>query len=228
VGDVLVIGVDGCPDGWVAVLLDEDRVDVAHVPAAAGLDALAPAGTVTAIDIPMWFPERPPRRSEVAARALLGAGRASSIFPTPVRAAVDAPDHATANAVSKRLTGRGVSAQAYALTAKIREVDAWRHGTALDVREVHPETSFAVLLDGPARHAKKTWSGIGERRRALTSVGIDLTPFEGAALGRAAVDDVVDAAAAAWTALRIARGEAIRLPESPEDGASDSGDVIWA
>lgn len=222
---VVVIGVDGCPDGWVAVLLGGPRVDVHHVPTIGDLDAMASAGTIAAIDIPMWFPTAPPRRSEVAARALLGPGRASSIFPTPVRAAIDAPDHATANEVSRRLTGRGVSAQAYALTAKIREVDAWRHGSALDVREVHPETSFAVLLGGPARHAKKTWSGIGERRRALAAVGIDLAPFEGRELGRAAVDDVVDAAVAAWTALRIRRGDALRLPEA-EDG--DPGDVIWA
>jgi len=219
-----VIGVDGCPDGWVAVILDDGRVDVRHVPSIEGLDALAPAGTVVAIDIPMWFPTVPPRRSELAARALLGAGRASSIFPTPVRAAIDAPDHATANSVSKRLTGRGVSAQAYALTAKIREVDRWRHGSGLDVREVHPETSFAVLLGGPARFAKKTWTGIGERRRALVAAGIDLAPFEHTELGRAAVDDVVDAAAAAWTARRIERGEALRLPEA-EDG--DPGDAIW-
>lgn len=223
-GAVAVIGVDGCPDGWVAVVLAHGGVDVHHVPTIAGLDALGPAGTVTAIDIPMWFPSTPPRRSEVAARALLGPGRASSIFPTPVRAAVDAPDHATANEVSRRLTGRGVSAQAYALTAKIREVDVWRQGSDLDVREVHPETSFAVLLDGPARHAKKTWAGIGERRRALAAAGIDLAPFEGRDLGRAAVDDVVDAAVAAWTADRIRRGVARRLPDAEVD---DAGDAIW-
>lgn len=222
---VVVIGVDGCPDGWVAVVLADGAVDVVHVPSIDGLDALAPPGTVTAIDIPMWFPTEPPRRSEVAARAVLGARRASSIFPTPIRAAIEAPDHATANAISKERTGRGVSAQAYALTAKIREVDAWRGRTALDVREVHPETSFAVLLDGPAGHPKKTWAGVGERRRALTAVGIDLAPFEDRRLGRAAVDDVVDAAVAAWTALRIVRGDALRLPDDP---GTDPDDVIWA
>jgi len=222
---MVVIGVDGCPDGWVAVVLADDAVDVAHVSSVDGLDALAPAGTVVAIDMPMWFPTAPPRRSETAARALLGAGRASSIFPTPIRAAIDAPDHATANAISRREVGRGVSAQAYALTAKIREVDAWRRDTVLDVREVHPETSFAVLLGGPAVHAKKTWSGIGERRRALAAAGIDLTPFEDRSVGRAAVDDVVDAAVAAWTARRILDGTATRLPADPGD---EPDDVIWA
>jgi predicted RNase H-like nuclease len=222
---MIVVGVDGCPDGWVAVVLADDSVDVVHVTSIDGLDEIVPAGTVVAVDIPMWFPTAPPRRSEIAARSVLGAKRASSIFPTPIRAAIDAPDHATANALSKERTGRGVSAQAYALTAKIREVDAWRARTVLDVREVHPETSFAVLLDGPAVHAKKTWSGTGERRRALAGVGIDLTPFEGRALGRAAVDDVVDAGVAAWTARRIVRGEALRLPE---DADPDPDDVIWA
>ena len=166
------------------------------------LDAFAPPSTIVAVDMPMWFPVQPPRRSEVAAREVLGPRRASSIFPTPVRAAIEAPDHATANAVSREATGVGVSRQAFALAAKILEVDAWRSRSALDVREVHPETSFAVLLGRPAAASKRTWAGAGERRAALVGVGIDLTPLEGIALGKATVDDVLDAAVAAWTADR--------------------------
>lgn len=223
---MMVIGVDGCPDGWVAVLLDDaGGLEVRHLSTIAELDGLAVPGTVVAVDIPMWFPTCPPRRSEVAARAVLGARRASSIFPTPIRAAVEAPDHAAANACSRAATGHGVSRQAFALAPKVLEVDQWRGTTALDVREVHPETSFAVLLGGPALASKRTWSGIGERRAALAEVGIDLAPFEGASLGRAAVDDVVDAAVAAWSAARIAAGTARRLPEDP---GADPDDVIWA
>ena len=59
----------------------------------------------------------------------------------------------------------------------------------------------------------------------LAAVGIDLTPFEGIALGKATVDDVLDAAVAAWTAGRIADGTARRLPADPGD---DPEDVIWA
>ena len=221
-----VIGVDGCPDGWVAVTLDgPGRLDVRHLPSIDALDAFAPPSTIVAVDMPMWFPVQPPRRSEVAAREVLGPRRASSIFPTPVRAAIEAPDHATANAVSREATGVGVSRQAFALAAKILEVDAWRSRSALDVREVHPETSFAVLLGRPAAASKRTWAGAGERRAALAAVGIDLTPFEGIALGKATVDDVLDAAVAAWTAGRIADGTARRLPADPGD---DPEDVIWA
>jgi predicted RNase H-like nuclease len=220
-----VIGVDGCPDGWVAVTLDgPGRLDVRHLPSIADLDALAPPATIVAVDMPMWFPVQPPRRSEVAAREVLGP-KASSIFATPIRAAVEAPDHASANAISRDATGGGVSRQAFALAAKILEVDAWRHRSALDVREVHPETSFAILLGRPATASKRTWAGAGERRAALARVGIDLTPFEGASLGKATVDDVLDAAVAAWTAGRIAAGTARRLPADPGD---DPEDVIWA
>ncbi|MFM7270191.1 MAG: DUF429 domain-containing protein [Actinomycetes bacterium] len=221
-----VVGVDGCPDGWVAVELDgPGRLAVRHLTSIAELDGLVPASTIVGVDMPMWFPQRPPRRSEVAAREVLGPRRASSIFPTPVRAAVEAPDHATANAISRAATGHGVSRQAFALAAKILEVDAWRSGSTLDVREVHPETSFAVLLHRPAAASKRTWAGVGERRAALAAVGIDLTPFEGVALGKATVDDVLDAAVAAWTAGRIADGTARRLPTDPGE---DPEDVIWA
>lgn len=218
-----VVGVDGCPDGWVCVTLDGGRVDVHHIAAIAELDARVPGASVVAIDIPMWFPTEPPRRAEVAARKVLK-HRASSVFPTPVWDAIAAPDLAAANVASRAACGRGVSAQAYALAPKIREVDRWRRGSELRVCEVHPETSFAVMLGHPALHSKKTWAGAGERMDALRAVGIDLAPFAGADLGRAAVDDVLDAAAAAWTARRVADGTALRLP----DDAPDDGDVIRA
>jgi predicted RNase H-like nuclease len=52
-----------------------------------------------------------------------------------------------------------------------------------------------------------------ERRRLLATAGIEL-PDELSA-GQAAADDVLDAAIAAWSATRKARGEAVPLPPDP-------------
>jgi predicted RNase H-like nuclease len=95
------------------------------------------------------------------------------------------------------------------------------------VREVHPEVSFAEMLGRPARASKKTWSGMRERLEPLQRAGIAVEGLSGT--GAAGVDDVLDAAAAAWTAARILRGEAISLPATPEvDPATGRPIAIWA
>lgn len=96
------------------------------------------------------------------------------------------------------------------------------------VREVHPEVTFAVLLGRPARASKKTWAGMVERRDALAAVGIDLDDL-GEAGARAGVDDVLDAAALAWSAHRLATGQGISFPDPPEaDPAMGEPMAIWA
>lgn len=108
-----------------------------------------------------------------------------------------------------------LSAQSFALRKKILEVEE-----RLEERifEVHPEVSFAALAGRHLRHSKRSWNGQMERRRLLAAAGIEL-PDELAAV-RAAPDDVLDAAVAAWSAARKARGVAVTLPPGPpvQDG----------
>ena len=66
--------------------------------------------------------------------------------------------------------------------------------------EVHPEISFAVLLGAPASAPKKSWAGMCERREALESAGLTLDHTHGDAVLLAPVDDMLDAAVAAWSA----------------------------
>jgi predicted RNase H-like nuclease len=98
---------------------------------------------VIAIDIPIGLADAGPRAADIQAARLLGARR-SSVFQTPVRPALEAEDHASAAGISRRLTGAGVSIQAFSLKAKIFEVDAWVRGTDRRVVEVHPELSLPV------------------------------------------------------------------------------------
>ena len=63
-----------------------------------------------------------------------------------------------------------------------------------------------------------------ERRRLLAAAGIALP--DDLAAGGAAADDVLDAAVAAWSAMRKARGEAETLPaDAPLQGGRSV--AIW-
>jgi predicted RNase H-like nuclease len=67
-----------------------------------------------------------------------------------------------------------------------------------------------------------------QRRRLLTSVGIDLDQDFGIAGARVGVDDMLDAAVAAWTARRYVSGEACSLPDPPETFTDGLPSAIWA
>jgi predicted RNase H-like nuclease len=195
-----VAGIDGTKAGWVAVVLDDGRFlrDAVLRP----VDTTFPELTdseVLAIDIPIGFG---PRQADVAARAYL-AGAASTVFTTPTREILEMPFG----------PGLGVSAQAHALGPRVQHITR----LALDdkrIREVHPEVSFRAMNEGrPLRYRKKSAGGALERVELLDSHGIRL---DLGAAASAPLDDVLDAAAAAWSANRIAAGEALTLPDPPE------------
>jgi predicted RNase H-like nuclease len=201
---MVVVGVDGYRRGWVAVELLDGRFAGAAVFASFSELAGAYAGApVLAVDIPIGLPEAGTRPADAAARSFLRP-RSSAVFTTPVRAALVAPNYAAARAIAPT-----TSSQAYALGKKILEVDLVAEGDDR-IHEVHPEVSFRALT-GRSLPPKKTWNGLNARREALAGAGIVL-PGDLPAGGLAPPDDVLDAAAAAWSADRIARGEASTLP----------------
>ena len=227
---MLVVGVDGCKTGWIAVALPDGKDPQAHhLPTIHALELLAPGAEAVAIDIPIGLPTGRPRSADLLARKLLGARR-SSVFLAPVRDAIEARTHALATQAAVARTGVGISRQAYALGRKILEVERWLPSAPCPVYEVHPEVSFALLLGAPARASKKTWAGMVERRSALEAAGIHLDRIsEGSgAAARASVDDMLDAAVAAWSAARIARGAARSFPDPPEVDAAGNAVAIWA
>lgn len=232
-----VLGVDACKSGWIGIALTggatgetttaytatdiEELVAVAHTNGPV---------QVVAIDMPIGLPDAGTRRADQLARAAIGARR-SSVFITPVRAALEAPDHATAIAVNQHATGAGVSAQAFALRRKLLEVDAWvRHAriqAGVRVVEVHPEVSFATLAGRPLPDSKRTWAGAIHRRRLLAEAGIVLDDDLESAGSAAAVDDILDAAIAAWTARRVAGNEAQPMPDPPQVFSDGIPSAIW-
>jgi predicted RNase H-like nuclease len=184
------------PRRLVAIVLDEGRfADSLFAATFAQLLGELPTAAAIGVDIPIGLPRDGVRAADIAARAFVGL-RQGSVFPTPPCAALDAATYTEARRLLPSL-----SAQSFALGRKILEVEA-----ALEERvfEVHPEVSFAALAGRHLPYSKRSWNGQTERRRLLASAGIDL-PDELSA-GQAAADDVLDAAIAAWSAARWARG----------------------
>ena len=202
-----VLGVDGCPGGWVGALVRGTDVAWLLLPDAAAV--LAVEADAVGIDIPIGLPDVGPRVCDVAARARLGARR-SSVFPAPVRAVLAASSYADARARSVAASGRSLSAQAWNLVPRIADVDA----AGIDhsrVVEVHPELVFATLA-GPLG-PKKTPEGAAARVAALqTWLPAGWPPHP----GPARLDDALDALACAWTAQRWLAGAAEVLGGEPD------------
>ncbi|MFN8017222.1 MAG: DUF429 domain-containing protein [Acidimicrobiales bacterium] len=218
-----VLGVDAAGrHGWVGAVVDGSGLVGAHVAPALGdliADVEATLGAPLAavgVDIPIGVVDAGRRQADVAARAFVGARR-SSVFWTPHRAALAAGSQAEANAVLRRLGVPGVSAQAWHLVPRIREVAVV---AASDDRivEVFPEASFRAMAGADLPHGKKVAAGALQRLALLAaaepSIALPADPVALGAAGRVALDDLFGAAAAAWSAWR----------SGVRDGASALGD----
>jgi predicted RNase H-like nuclease len=183
--------------------------------------------SVVAIDMPIGLPDRGHRQADVLARAAIGP-LGATVFMTPVREALRAADHVTASAISRELTGYGISIQAFAFKPKLLQVERWAWRTRVRVAEIHPEVCFARLAGAPLATRKSSWVGAERRRALLAGAGITLAGDLGAAGTHAAVDDVLDAGAAAWAARQILLGQARPIPDPPETFSDGWPCAIWS
>ena len=224
-----VLGVDACKAGWVGIVLSGSDVR-AHVHAEiSGLVGLAaPAGLLAAIaiDIPIGLADDTPRQADLLARKAAGA-RWASVFVTPVRAALAADTHQEASALNRQLTGSGISRQAFNLRDKILQVDNWLPQAPCLVVEAHPELSFGAMAGAALLDSKSTLAGAVRRRQLLAAKGIELPGDLGLTGRQVGVDDVLDAAAVAWTADRVVRGAAGYVPDPPERFSDGIDCAIW-
>lgn len=204
-----VAGVDVAGGGWAVVVLEENRV-VDAFRCESFADALTVDARVVGVDVPIGIPAEGPRPADEAARRFVGP-RGPSVFPTPLRAVLEAPTYAQARSVATELTGKSVSAQTYALSPRILEVDEYAHADER-VIEVHPEVSFRELATRPLA-SKHTTLGLADRRALLEAAGIEVPGH----VPRLRESDLIDATVVAWTALRYARGEAEPLPAGHEE-----------
>jgi len=224
---MFVAGVDGCRAGWVSFavevpsrLTSVDVVDLTELLGKRPSDLLC-----VAIDIPIGLFEGS-RACDNAARKLLGQPRGRSVFAAPCRAALSATNHATASAINRQKTAKGLSRQAWGIASKIKLVDdAITPDSQNWAFEVHPEVCFWMLNQRrPMKHKKKIREGIAERIAVLRPIFSEIERHLANRPTGVKVDDLLDAAAAAWTALRLYQGqsECVCSPERDEKGLAAS------
>lgn len=224
-----VAGINGCRAGWFCIFEELTSRKLASKTFET-IDDLAKhieGLHVVAIDVPIGLTESGPRACDVGARKMLGPKRASSVFPAPVRSALSAATYEEACARSFEAQKKKLPKQAWAIYPKIRQLDELltRHRDLCEkVFEVHPEVSFCAWNSmEPFVETKKSKEG-SVKRRALIDRYFGSETFqtirERYKTSDVANDDILDAFAALWTAERIARREARRLPtESVTDSS---------
>jgi len=230
-GTTAYVGVDGCPGGWFYVGLNQEMEwSIGVVPTLSALLQALPQARLLLIDMPIGLRQSGSegRHCDLAARRVLGRARAASVFPVPVRPALQAASYQEAKAINRQLTGKGITVQAWNIVPKLRELDELMqhagHARRL-LREAHPEVCFWGLNGRQAmQYNKKTPQGREEREAllgryfpALPDLLADAASrYRRAQLGW---DDMLDAAVLAVTAWR-GFATLSTLPGEPEHDAS--------
>jgi predicted RNase H-like nuclease len=187
-------GIDGCKAGWI--IATERGVGV-HT--TLPLERFELVG----IDMPIGLVDRPRRACDIAARKYLERA-GSSVFPAPPRSVLDCIDYQSALALSRAVTGRGISKQTFNIVRKVAELDRLIDASNEHrVIEVHPECAFKMMNGDKKLSSKKTFEGREARRRLLA----DHFDVPTSAPRGATIDDMLDAYAVLWSMRRFQRGE---------------------
>ena len=210
IGPINVAGIDGCRAGWVVAYRDGEEINLLVISRLSDINAaLAPAASVM-IDMPIGLTDdNSPRICDAHARVALRPHRSSSVFGVPARKVTRCTDYPEANGLSREMSGKGISKQAFYLFQKIRELDDWllseeRNGQWF---ECHPEVAFARLNGAtPLAESKKTDTGSTLRKKLLFELG-DVESTIQRALDTyrrkdVLADDVIDALVCLLTAER--------------------------
>jgi predicted RNase H-like nuclease len=222
---IFIAGVDGCKGGWLVIRRDLRTSELSSEVFASGLQLFSQTShhEVVSIDIPIGLTESGPRLCDVLARKMLRGARASSVFPAPIRPALGATDRRQADAISRSINGKGVSAQGFALYSRVREIDQIIRNDDRVRRvtyEVHPELCFMAWNRGvPIAEPKTSPEGMSARSAlAKAHFGEEMVGMVRRAHPRSRVadDDIFDAFAALWTAERIRSGTAEVSPNPPD------------
>ena len=238
-----VLGVDGCPGGWVGAFVQDGSV-AWHTGSFAELLTL-PA-LVVAVDIPIGLPAGALRRAaDVEAKAALGAQR-SSVFFAPPRVVLEATSQPEATLLSRAAGSVGVSIQTFHILDKVAEVDdLLQNSPDARVVEVHPEVSLRRMGEGRLGDGRLGEGRLGEGHLAEGRLGeaqlggVALPPKRKVAgrvarlallrtwlptlslptplPGRARPDDCLDAIACACSATRWLNGEAEVLGDEVDE-----------
>lgn len=153
-------GIDGCKGGWILCEIQGCSVHFSFLHHLSELNP--PLYEAILIDIPLSFAKKSFRSAEIEGKKRLQK-RSSTLFFTPVKESVLEKDYVKALEVSRLLTGKGFSKQAFYLFPKILEAVALKESYPGIVLESHPEICFLGWKGSPAKFSKKTEEGKKER-----------------------------------------------------------------
>lgn len=221
------VGVDGCKGGWFAIALTENGdPEPKCFRNISELWNKYKKASIILIDIPIGLRDEgnKERKCDKEAREKLGSPRKSSVFPAPCRPAIYKKKYETARDINKRKTDRKLTLQTWAIIPKILEVDNLireNKEASLIMKEIHPEICFWALAGHPMVHSKKKPEGQNERIKVLESVypgADDIITYAKSTYRRKelAIDDILDAFAAAVTAMLGYKNAFERLPQKLE------------
>jgi len=223
----MYVGVDGCPEGWIAVAYTDESFEGVSV--YSGIEELWEAhddADRILIDVPIGLREESaePRHCDRAARRLLSPRRHASVFPTPVRAAAREDTYEAAKATQETLTDSSLNRQTWGITPKIDAVDRFLLETEAArgrIRESHPEVCFRGFAGEPTQYSKTggperaLWERVRILERVEPRVRDHLSEVPSTPGGRASEDDLLDAFGLALAAR--GDGDGLRtLPETVE------------
>lgn len=205
------VGIDGCRAGWVVAYRSCAEINLVIIDQLSDLNTALTPDAAVMIDMPIGLTDcNSVRACDALARNALRPHRSSSVFGVPARQVTRCADYPVANALSRELSGKGISKQAFHLFPKIRELDDWllsadRKGLW---SECHPEVAFARLNGGVAlTESKKSEKGSLTRQALLVELGDINTAIEQAleSYRRKDVlpDDLLDALVCLLTAERL-------------------------
>jgi len=225
----MFFGVDGCPDGWIAVWYDEQTYagsalygDIASLwdDFGAGVETV-----LTDVPIGLRTDSNDKRPCDAAARPALSPNRHASVFPVPIRAAVHADSYQAAKERQEARTDGSLGVQSWHIADNVAELDTFLReaepGAVGTVRESHPEVCFWALNDESAAAYSKTGqpaAAFWERIDVLEAVDEEIVSHVRAAADSLDADvgndDLVDAFVLALTASPNT-GDLRTLPADP-------------
>ncbi len=165
------LGIDGCKKGWVISKLTSNySLNIEVYKNLEDIRKLIEGASSTLIDMPMGLPFglEYNRTTDSEARTYLSK-RKMSIFSIPCRESIYTNNYKDSLILSRELTGKGFSKQAFYLFPKIRELDRFIQkdiNLTNKIFEGHPEISFLRVEHEP-NFSKKTIEGIEERIKII-------------------------------------------------------------
>jgi predicted RNase H-like nuclease len=225
--EFIVAGVDGCRAGWFVAIVGVKREGLSFETrrifvAKDFVEVISRTNDceIVCVDIPIGLSDGDkPRACDKEARKILGNPRASSVFPAPIRPCLPYKQYRGASVISRKLGGKGLTKQSFAILEKIRQVDCvMTPELQKRIREIHPEVCFWALNGKRSvREGKRSAAGQAKRRQLLEQALKDIDVIlQKADMKGYAMDDILDAFTAAWMAGQAVLNKVKTLPARPE------------